>query len=64
MVDFQVGDTTSTTGNFMMTTGPVQLDFKTVASANLFLRVKLNAAYTAGANSDTYLFRVKVQQNL
>lgn len=58
-----VGDATSNTGNFVMSSGPLNIPFKCVGSANLFMRIVVRNAYTAGANSDTYKFRVHVGQD-
>jgi len=64
ITDSQVGDATSNSGNFVMSSGQIHIPFKCVGSANLYLRVKVNNAYQAGANSDTYKIRVKVLQDL
>jgi hypothetical protein len=55
-VSFQ--GSTGPTGNLFYTAGPLEIPFVTVGSANLYLRVVVRAAYTPGANSDTYKFRV------
>ncbi len=55
-----VGDATSNTGNFVMTSGPLNIPYKCVGSANLFARIVVRAAYTPGTVSDTYLLRFGV----
>lgn len=57
------GAGSSTTGNMVMDTGPINYPFLTVGSANLFLRVVVRNAGQAGAGSDTVKFRVRVSQD-
>jgi hypothetical protein len=60
---WEIADPTLNTGNFAMDSGQIYLPFTTLATANLFMRVKTNNAYTPGVVSDTYRFRFAIQQD-
>jgi hypothetical protein len=60
---YEIADPTANTGNFAMDSGQLYLPFTTLSTANLFLRVKTNNAYTPGVVSDTYRFRFAIQQD-
>lgn len=57
------GDATGNTGNFVMDSGPLNIPFTTVGSANLFGRLVIRNAGQAGANSDTILLRLRILQD-
>lgn len=64
LTDFEVGDPTSNSGNFVMDSGPIAIPFQcATGSMTLYYRVKVKNAYQAGANSDTYKFRLHAERN-